>query len=172
MDAAKRGSDFDDFVLSHSPRLLRVAYLLTGDAGTAEDLLQDVLERLYVVWPRVQDPLPYARRSLANAATNRWRRRGLRREVPFEAGHDVALADATETGAERDRVVRALQALPGRQRAVIVLRFYDDLTEMQTAEALGCSPGTVKSHTSRAIARLRTLLSPDLVADLVPGRTP
>lgn len=153
-----RGEDYDRFVVVAAPRLLRTAYLLTGDRAAAEDLLQDVLERLFVAWPRVQDPLPYARRALVHAAANRWRRKGRRRETELLPSHDVQVPDATAAGAERDRVVRALAELPDRQRAVVVLRYFEDLTEAQAAEALGCSTGTVKSHGSRALQRLRHLL--------------
>lgn len=153
-----RGADYDVFVLGASPRLLRAAYLLTGDRGAAEDLPQDVLERLFVAWPRVQDPMAYAHRSLVHASTNRWRRRSRSRETPLSTTHDVPVPDLTAAGAERDRVVRALGQLPAGQRAVVVLRFLEDLSEAQTAAALGCSPGTVKSQCSRALHRLRDLL--------------
>ena len=155
---------FAAFVAEGSPRLMRTAYLLTGERGAAEDLLQDVLERLYVAWPRVQDPYAYARRSLAHAGTNRWRRRARRTEVPYLPEHDLPVQDGADTSAEQDRVVRALAQLSPGQRAIVVLRFFDDQSEAQTAQALGCSPGTVKSQTSRALARLRTLLDdePDL----------
>lgn len=164
MGARDRGADYDAFVLGASPRLLRAAYLLTGDRGAAEDLLQDVLERLYIAWPRVQDPSAYARRSLVHASTNRWRRRSRRRETQLTSEHDVGVPDLADPGAERDRVVRALAHLPAGQRAVVVLRYLEDLSEAQTAEALGCSTGTVKSQTSRALARLRDLLD-DVPAD-------
>lgn len=153
-----RGAGFDAFVVEASPRLLRTAFLLTGDRGAAEDLLQDVLERLYVAWPRVQDPDAYARRSLVHGSTNRWRRRERRPEARLSPSHDVAVPDVSSASAERDRLVRALAQLPARQRTVVVLRWYADLSEAQTAEAMGCSTGTVKSQCHRALQRLRVLL--------------
>jgi RNA polymerase sigma-70 factor (sigma-E family) len=159
-----RGSDFDEFVTAAATRLLRVAYGLTGDRGAAEDLLQDVLERLYVAWPRVEDPMAYSRRALVNHSANRWRRRARHPEVALTAGHERAAADPTSRADDRDALVRALATLPARQRAVIILRFLDDLSEADTAAALGCSAGTVKSQTARALGRLRIALDPSLVA--------
>lgn len=159
---------FAAFVVEASPRLVRTAYLLTGDRGAAEDLLQDVLAGLYVAWPRVADPLAYARRSLAHGAMSRWRRRARRTEVPWSTVHDRQVKDRADSTAERDRLVQALAQLPQRQRAVVVLRFFEDQSETQTARALGCSTGTVKSHTSRALARLRTLLREEPVLRKTP----
>jgi RNA polymerase sigma-70 factor (sigma-E family) len=147
---------FDAFVTGASPRLLRVAHLLVGDAATAEDLLQDVLERMFVRWSRIEDPAAYARQSLAHAATNRWRWRLRRPEVPL-GRHDQA-APATESSVGSP-LMRALSTLPRGQRAVVVLRFFEDLSTEQTAAALGCSVGTVKSQTARALPRLRALLT-------------
>lgn len=152
--------------------LLRYAYLLCGgDRGAAEDLLQDVLERMYPRWHRVQgDGEAYARAALANAAANRWRRRSRRlAEAPLEAGGSPAVPGPEPEVAERDRVVRALAQLPPRMRAVLVLRFYEDLTEAQTAATLGCGVGTIKSQTARGLARLRELL-PDAQPLAVKGR--
>ena len=154
-----RGVDFDEFVAGCSPRLLRTAVLLTGSRRDGEDLLQDVLERLFVAWPRVDQPLPYVRSALARAAQNTWRRRGRRPEVAL-GDHDVPVDDPTTAAAERDSVLRALAQLPAQQRAVLVLRYYEGLTEAEIAAALRCSPGTVKSHASRGVGRLRALLDP------------
>lgn len=158
MGSRERGADFDRFVAESGGRLLRTAYLLTGDRGAAEDLLQDDLERMFVAWPRVQDPLPYARRALVHGATNRWRSRSRRPEAPLADGHDAVIVDAGDACAERDRLMRALAQLPARQRAVVVLRWFEDLSEARTAEVLRCSTGTVKSQNSRAMHRLRHLL--------------
>jgi RNA polymerase sigma factor (sigma-70 family) len=114
----------------------------------------------------VDDPLAYARRSLVNASANRWRWRARRREVPLTDSHDVVVADAGPRHDQRDELIRAIAMLPARQRAVVVLRFLEDLTEAQTAVALGCSVGTVKSQTSRALARLRELVG---TTDEVPA---
>ena len=146
------GDDFDAFVTGASTRLLRTAYLLVGDVGAAEDLLQDVLERMYVRWGRIDDPPAYARQALAHAATNRWRRRSRRAEVPLDR-HDrpVAAVEPLTTSP----LMTALAALPSGQRAVMVLRYFEDLSTEQTAAALGCSIGTVKSQSARALPRLR-----------------
>ncbi|WP_442935088.1 SigE family RNA polymerase sigma factor [Micromonospora sp. CPCC 206061] len=152
---------FEEFVRARSAGLLRSAYLLCGgDPGAAEDLLQDVLERMYPKWRRIsRDPEGYARAALANAAANRWRRKSRRiTEAPLEAAAPRGVAGPEREVTDRDLVVRALATLPPRTRAVLVLRFFHDLTEAQTAAALGCGVGTVKSQTSRGLARLRESL--------------
>jgi len=154
-----RDSGFSDFVRSRSTALLRVAYLLTGDRHTAEDLLQEVLEQMYVRWSRVHTaPEAYARRALVNRAANR-RRRFLRRPEKPLAEWDVATADRTDDMVLRDAVVTALRTLTPHQRAAVVLRFLEDLPVADVAAALDCSVGAVKSHTARGLARLRTELS-------------
>ncbi|MGA8114744.1 MAG: SigE family RNA polymerase sigma factor [Actinocatenispora sp.] len=156
-----RGADFDEFVRSRSAALLRSAYLLTTDRHAAEDLLQEVLERMYVRWRRIRGaPEAYARRTLTNQAINRWRRRSRRvQEAPLHDRSDVAgRDDPAETVAARRTVLGALRELPPRQRAAVVLRYLDDLSEADTARAMGCSVGAVKSHTSRGLTHLRTVL--------------
>lgn len=156
--------DFTEFVRGRSTALLRTAVLLTGgDRGQAEDLLQGVLERMFVRWRRIREsPEAYARRALVHAAVNRSRTRRRRPEIPLlDPGAAVSAADATSSVDERDLLVRALLTLPPRQRAVLVLRYFDDLSEVDTAIALGCSVGTVKSAASRALARLRERLPRD-----------
>jgi RNA polymerase sigma-70 factor (sigma-E family) len=150
---------FTEFVRDRSSALLRTAVLLVGgDRGQAEDLLQGVLERMYVRWARIDGPPEaYARRALAHAAVNRWRTRRRRPELPLtdpDRGR-TATGDGTAGVDLRDALVRALLTLPPRQRAVLVLRYFDDLPEEEVARALGCSVGTVKSQSSRALARLR-----------------
>jgi RNA polymerase sigma-70 factor (sigma-E family) len=155
------GSEFEEFVNDRSPALLRGAYLLCGgDRGAAEDLLQDVLARMYPRWRRISgDPEAYARAALANAAANRWRRRARRvAEAPLESAAHSAIAGHEQQVADRDSVVRALAELPARMRVVLVLRYFHDLTEAQTAAALDCGVGTVKSQTSRGLAKMRELL--------------
>lgn len=147
---------FDAFVAAASTRLLRSAYLLVGDRGHAEDLVQEVLERMYVAWPRIDDPDSYSRRALVHRATNRWRTRRRRPEVGLTDQHQVT-GVAGPDGTRLD-LVRALMDLPVGQRSVVVLRFLDDLSVEQTAAVLGCSTGTVKSQTARALPRLRALL--------------
>ncbi|TCO13486.1 RNA polymerase sigma-70 factor (sigma-E family) [Kribbella steppae] len=162
-----RGDDFDDFVRGSSTRLLRTAVLLTGDRAAAEDLVQEMYERVYVRWRRIHSaPEAYARKTLANLAANRWRSKGRKPEVALADRHDPATPDGTEGYAVRDELLTALQELPPRQRAVVVLRYYEDLTEAQTAEALGCSLGTVKSQTSRALDRLRLITEPAFLEGL------
>lgn len=169
----ERGSDFDGFVVAASPGLLRMSVALTGDRSAAEDLLQDVLERLYVAWPRVDDPSAYARRALVNASTNRWRLRGRRPERPLDDAPEPLVSDRTDEHGRRDELVRAVATLPGRQRAVVVLRFLADLSEAETAKLLGCSVGTVKSQTARALTKLRELIgeTDDRSATSTLGRT-
>nr|WP_042195097.1 SigE family RNA polymerase sigma factor [Kibdelosporangium sp. MJ126-NF4]CEL21657.1 putative RNA polymerase ECF-subfamily sigma factor [Kibdelosporangium sp. MJ126-NF4]CTQ92438.1 putative RNA polymerase ECF-subfamily sigma factor [Kibdelosporangium sp. MJ126-NF4] len=153
--------EFENFVAGRSGVLLRTAYLLcAGDRAAAEDLLQEVLERMYPKWKRINgEPEAYARAALANASANRWRRRSRRvNETPLTETAHPHMRGPEDQVVERDQVVRALGALPQRMRAVLVLRFYDDLSEMDTAAALGCGVGTVKSQTSRGLTRLRELL--------------
>lgn len=154
-------ADFTDFVTHRAPALLRTAFLLCGgDRGAAEDLLQDVLERAYPRWRRIRDkPEPYLRASLANAAANRWRTKSRRvSEVPLDEATAVTRTGHEQQVIDHDQVVRALHQLPPRMRAVVVLRFFDDMSEADVAKALRCSTGTVKSQTSRGLARLRELL--------------
>lgn len=167
-DGEGDSAEFTDFVRGRSTALLRTAVLLTGgDRGHAEDLLQGVLERMYVRWGRIQGPPEaYARRALVHASINRWRGRRRRPELPL-LGPDpcVEAADDASRVDLRDALVRELLTLPPRQRAVLVLRYFDDLPEAEIAEALGCSVGTVKSQASRALARLRQGTDPlDLTA--------
>jgi RNA polymerase sigma-70 factor (sigma-E family) len=154
---ASRDEDFTRFVAGNATTLLRTAFLLTGDRQAAEDLLQEAFERVYVAWPRVQEPFAYTRTTLVRASTNRWRSRARRPELPL-TGYDRAQPDGAEERAEQDRVLAALALLPPRQRATVVLRFWNDLTEAATAATLNCSVGTVKSQTARALARLRSEL--------------
>jgi len=148
------------YVAARSPALLRTAYLLVGDRAEAEDLLQEALARLAVAWRRVreQESLDgYVRRTMINLRTSRWRRRRVPTvlvDVLPERGGPHPQADV----AERDAMWSGLATLPPRMRAVLVLRFYEDLTEVDAARALGCSVGTVKSQTSRALAKLRATL--------------
>jgi RNA polymerase sigma-70 factor (sigma-E family) len=152
---------FEDFVRARSAALLRTALLLAGDKGRpeAEDLLQTALERAYRHWGRIcqsGDPERYVRRVLANASTDWWRRLRRRPEHALpgdEAGPEAG--DHASTIAERDFLMRALAALPPRQRAVLVLRYFCDMSEAEIADVLGCAVGTVKSQASRGLARLR-----------------
>ena len=151
--------DFRAYVDGASARLLRVSYLLVGSQAAAEDLLQDVLEKLYQQWDRVQEPDAYVRRALANGAANRWRRNSYRRETALLPHHDRPGPDPRDD--RRDELLTALASLPHRQRAVVVLRFLDDLSVEQVAGLLNVTTGTVKGQTARALPRLRALLSLD-----------
>jgi RNA polymerase sigma-70 factor (sigma-E family) len=167
---------FDEFAASSATRLCRAAYLLVGDHHLAEDLTQDVLARVYVAWPRITgDPYGYAYRAMGNAAANQRRWIGRHPETPVpDTSRDQAVPDAADGIVAHADLMAALGQLPARQRAVVVLRYFLDLTEADTAQALDISVGTVKSQHARAVEHLRDLLGVDLVApndgDLVaPG---
>jgi RNA polymerase sigma-70 factor (sigma-E family) len=147
---------FDAFVAARSPRLLRVAYLLTRDWNEAEDLLQTSLMKAWFAWGRLDnEPEAYVRRIIATTFVS-WRRRRWTSEFSQAELPERAVPDATAAIDDRHGLWPALGRLPKRQRAVLVLRFFEDLTEAQVAAALGISIGTVKSQASRALARLRT----------------
>lgn len=153
--------EFAAFVSDRSTALLRTAYLLTGDRGHAEDLLQTALIKTYRHWGRLtnrEDPSAFVRRVLVTTHAG-WRRRVRIAEflstTPLLQG---AVEAAPDTG-DRDQLVTALAQLPPRMRAVLVLRYWEDLSEAGTAEVLGCSVNTVKTHTTRGLARLRAQLA-------------
>ncbi|MCG5459156.1 SigE family RNA polymerase sigma factor [Micromonospora sp. PSH03] len=154
---------FREFVAARSAALLRTAYLLTGDWATAEDLLQTALTKTYLAWKRlggIEAVEPYARRVMVNTSTSWWRRRW-HGERPTEVLPERAGVDEIEQQLDRDLLWRHLRELPNRQRAVLVLRYYEDMSEAQTAAMLDISPGTVKSQASRALATLRRRLGAD-----------
>lgn len=158
--------EFREFVAARSSALLRTAYLLAGDWATAEDLLQTALTKTYLAWKRlgeIEAIEPYTRRVLVNTATSWWRRRW-HGERPTEVLPERPGPDRHEEALDRDLLWRHVRALPARQRAVLVLRFYEDLSEAQTADLLDISPGTVKSQTARALARLRERLGSEGLA--------
>ncbi len=142
---------FDEFVAARSRALLRTAYLLTHDHALAEDLLQTSLAKAWFAWKRIHgEPEPYVRKILVNTYASWWRRKW-NGEQPTE---DLPEGTVEET-AEPTDLWTAMGRLPRRMRAVVVLRYFEDLTEVQTAEVLGCSVGTVKSQASKALAKLR-----------------
>jgi RNA polymerase sigma-70 factor (sigma-E family) len=160
MDRADE-DDFREFVIARSPALLGTAYLLTGDRGVAEDLLQVTLVRAYRHWPRIQaagNPEAYVRRVMTNLRISWWRRRRLA-ESAAGALPELPAADGAASLADRDELWRALHQLAPRTRAVLVLRYWEDLSEAETARILGCSVGTVKSLASRGLRRLRDVLN-------------
>ena len=152
----EREADFTAYVLARQRRFVRFAYLLTGDPYEAEDLVQSALAKVYRRWESIQgSPDAYVRQTIINEHHSWWRRTWRHREV---TGSDLITyedpAAPDDVHGDQD-LRRQIRNLPPQQRAAIVLRYYEDLTEAQTAEVLGCSVGTVKSHTSRALAALR-----------------
>jgi RNA polymerase sigma-70 factor (sigma-E family) len=150
---------FQEFVEVRYTDLLRTAYLLTGDRAAAEDLVQAALLTTMRHWRSVADPMAYVRRAMVNRRTSLWRRIGSR-ELLTDAPPDRGVPDGAAGRAERDELLAALGRLPVRMRAVLVLRYWEDLSEEDTAQLLGCSVGTVKSQASRGLARLRDVLGP------------
>jgi len=145
--------EFDAFVVARWSALLRTAYLLTRDEGRAEDLVQSALTKLWFAWDRVEgDPEPYVRRILVNTHTSWWRRRWWSERATDRV---IELAEVDAPAEATMDLWTALGHLPPGQRSVIVLRYFDDLTEAQTAVQLGCSVGTVKSQHAKALRRLR-----------------
>ncbi len=157
-------ADFASFVVARQGSLLRTAYLLTGDQQSAEDLVQTALAKLYLSLGRLRDTDhmdAYVRRILINEHISWWRRAWRRRETVANLD-DFQPADASrpiEDMVERTALWPVVLALPPRQCVAIVLRFYEDLSEAQTAELMRCSVGTVKSQTSRGLAALRAALA-------------
>jgi RNA polymerase sigma-70 factor (sigma-E family) len=146
---------FRTFVVSRTPALTRSGYLLTGDWGIAQDLVQTALAKSWFAWQRINgDPEPYVRKVMLNTYASWWKRRwnGERSSAELPEG---AASDAIRASDERDALWRALRRLPRRQRAVLVLRYFEDRTEAEIAALLGCSAGTVKSQAARALAKLR-----------------
>ena len=155
----ERDAEFTEFAAVAARSLTRTAYLLTGDRGLADDLVQEALVRTYVAWRRVrnEDATAYARRVLVNANIDRWRRRPA---VPMDAHDRPDPEDASARVDDRDEIVRLLGTLPAQQRRVIVLRYFNDLTEAEVARQLGVSVGAVKSAASRGLAALRSRYAP------------
>lgn len=149
---------FEEFAAARTGALLRYAHVLTGDRARAEDLVQDGLAGVYRHWDRIggRNPEGYVRRSILHGYLGRWRRIG-RWEQPEGATPEHAASDFTDSVVERSAMKAALAVLPPRMRAVLVLRFYEDMTEKQAAAALGVSVGTIKSTTAKALDKLRSL---------------
>jgi len=165
-----RDAEFADYMAARQPSLLRTAYLLTGDRHTAEDLVQTSLAKLYLAWDRVErrETLDgYVRRILVNEHNSLWRRAWKRREVSTDVlpDHD-AVVDEPDDG-RGAALWEFVQTLPRRQRTVIVLRYYEDLSEAEIARVMNISTGTVKSQASRALAAMRARVQDD--PRLAPG---
>jgi RNA polymerase sigma-70 factor (sigma-E family) len=155
---------FTEFVEARSTSLFRTAYLMVGDHQLAQDLLQEALVKTLIAWPRLRDHHSveaYTRRIVVTTSIS-WRRRRSFHERPTDTLPETVRADSVDSIATHDAVLTALLALPPRQRAAIVLRYYQDLTEAQTAEAMGCSVGTVKSQVAAGLTKLRGLLGRSL----------
>ncbi|MFF1301846.1 SigE family RNA polymerase sigma factor [Streptomyces sp. NPDC058307] len=168
---AEQEDRFQEFVRARWSHLVRTAYLLTGDAHHAEDLTQTALAKAYRSWRRVagsDNPEAYVRRMLVTCNSDRFRKRRVKEsltdEPPELAGRDEAVARVDERGV----LMAALAQLPPRQRAVVVMRYWEDLSEAEAAEVLGCSQGTVKSQASKGLAKLRTYPGLAQVMDRAP----
>jgi RNA polymerase sigma-70 factor (sigma-E family) len=165
--AGTRDAEFSAYMQARQPALLRTAFLLTGDAHTAEDVVATALAKLYLSWDKIRERESvdgYVRRIIANETTSLWRRPWRRREVAADVLPEHGRLDAYDDG-RAAAVWQAVSSLPPRQRAVVVLRYYEELSEAEIAHVLGISPGTVKSQASRALATLRTS-NPTLVDGL------
>jgi RNA polymerase sigma-70 factor (sigma-E family) len=154
--------DFRIFVQGIAASLHRTAYLLCGDWYQADDLVQEALAKAYSHWRKVRradNPSAYVRRILVNESRRSWRRGRNLTVHPDNEAADIAVADMSDGVVNRAELLQALQSLPDRQRATVVLRFLEELSERETAEVLGCSEGTVKSQTSRALTKLKSVLN-------------
>jgi RNA polymerase sigma-70 factor (sigma-E family) len=164
---------FADFVAGRSGALHRAAYLMVGDVGLAQDLVQEALTKTYVAWPRLREQSnaeAYTRKVITNTAITWFRRKGWDNERATEVLPETPADGHADQVAARTALMQALLQLPPRQRAAIVLRYYDDLTEAQTAAAMDCAVGTVKSQVSAGLTKLRTLLGDAVdLDDLAPA---
>jgi RNA polymerase sigma-70 factor (sigma-E family) len=156
-------SEFGEFVAARSAALFRTAVLLTGDRHAADDLVQSTLEKACRRWSRVRraaSPDAYVRRILVNLANDRWRRHGRAQELPLVDDRPDG-ADPYQQTDQRDQLVRALHTLPIGMRTVLVLRYFDDLSDADIADLMGVSAATVRSQAARGLARLRTAVLGD-----------
>jgi RNA polymerase sigma-70 factor (sigma-E family) len=151
--------DFTEFVAARSPELIRLAYVLAGDQHAAEDLLQSALTKAAAHWGRIhRAPEGYVRQIMYREQVDGWRRRARRPETTLAQVPEPSAGDPAISAEARLALQDALRVLPARKRAVLMLRYLEDLPESQVAEILGCSVGTVRSQASKAIAQLRTVL--------------
>lgn len=174
-DRDRDRAEFAEFVAARSAALHRAAYLMVGEVPLAQDLVQEALTKTYVAWPRLRDTAEaYTRKAITTTAISWFRRKGWSHERPVATLPDPGGRGHDEQVAQSAWLWECLLRLPVRQRAAVVLRYYEDLTEAQTAEAMGCAVGTVKSQVSAALVKLRDQLGddPDLLplTDLVVNR--
>ncbi|WP_299955129.1 SigE family RNA polymerase sigma factor [uncultured Modestobacter sp.] len=170
----QRDDEFTAFVVEHGAALLRTACLLTGDRGHGEDLAQTALAKAYGAWSKVRAadvPVAYVRRVLVNSHLS-WRRRLMSTEQTVETLPDRGGGDHQDAHADSDEVRRALLQLSPRVRTAVVLRYFDDLSEADTARLMGCSPSTVNNQVTRGLAVLRTLLAPETDLTTATRRRP
>ena len=168
MVARDRG-EFAEFVAARSTALHRAAYLMVGDVSLAQDLVQEALTKTYVAWPRLRDKAnaeAYTRKAITTTAITWFRRKRWSHELSSDTPPDAGAPGHDDAVTQSAWLWAALLELPVRQRAAIVLRYYEDLTEAQTADAMGCAVGTVKSQVSAGLSKLRERLGDD--ADLLP----
>jgi len=165
---------FCEFVEARSPSLFRCAYLMVGDHQLAQDLLQEALVKTLLAWPRLRDRAnadAYTRRVVVTTSIS-WRRRRSYHERPTATLPDRVDLDPADGLATHDVVIAALATVPPRQRAAIVLRYYEDLTEAQTADVMGCSVGAVKSQVAAGLKRLRAVLGQNFDETVTTEREP
>lgn len=172
MDRAETGERFAAFALSRGPALVRLARGLLRDPYQAEDVVQDVLAKVYVQWARVDaadDPDAYVRRMVVNACTS-WFRRAARREFAHDSATmpERAMADPTGGVDERDQVVALLRRLPAKQRAALVLRHYEGLADAEIARLMGCGEVSVRTNAHRGLATLRRLMDESSRTEVTP----
>jgi RNA polymerase sigma-70 factor (sigma-E family) len=162
--ARAKDEEFTAYLHARQPSLLRTAYLLTGDRNHAEDVLQTSLAKLYLAWDKVRDRdsvEAYVRRIMVNENNSMWRRGWKKREFATEELPGREVRDQYDEGTN-DALWQVVQTLPPKARAVVVLRYYEQMSEAETADVLGISVGTVKSQCSRALAALRDRVAADL----------
>lgn len=165
---SREATAFTEFMSARSATLFRTAYLIVGDHQLAQDLLQESLIKTYIAWPRLRDiskAEAYTRKTIVTTAIS-WRRRRSFHERPTNLLPDAAVPDPGEAVTTHTSIVAQLRTLPPRQRAAIVLRYYEDLSEAQTADVMGCSVGAVKSQVSTGLARLRDRMGADFLTAL------
>ncbi|HEY3530580.1 MAG TPA: SigE family RNA polymerase sigma factor [Nocardioides sp.] len=171
--ARRDAGEFTSFVLSSQPGLRRTAYLMCGDWSLASDFVQEALIRVYRHWPRLRgdaEARAYARKAVVSVVIDAKRRRSST-EVPVDEIHDTGGPDDADRSADRELLTRCLAQVPARQRACLVLRYYDDLSVSEVAAVLGISEGTVKSQTARGLETLQAAFARETNDELlVSGR--